>query len=175
MNFTDKHLRSSFRRSLVTACLFLAAAAPGPAAEVVTLQVSGGVAQWRLPPGSGGSSLQVHDGSGVLVSEANFTPGVAPSFKPAGDGIYRWSLSVAPLLSAEQRIALLAARESGRPAPAGLPQGATAAGRLVVQGGTLRDPGAEPCTPGPPTHPACASSRTRSTSAIRSGTSWATK
>jgi hypothetical protein len=140
-NFDRKGSASSFRCWAVAASLMLAAGAPAVVAEVAEIQISAAVAHWQIQPGQGGSTLKIHDEGGVLMREASFAPGVAPTFQPAADGIYRWSLAVAPLLTGQQRAELEAARERGGPAPAGIPAGALLSGRLVMKGGLLHDAG----------------------------------
>ncbi len=138
--FPLRVLPSSLRRRLGTFLLAVILAAPAVAAGVVETRISGGSISWLIHRSHAGSFLTVHDAGGALVRETGFEPGVAPSFQPVEDGLYRWSLSVAPQLSPDQRTELERSRARGGE-PAGVPPGAMASGTFVVRGGAIAEVG----------------------------------
>lgn len=132
MSQFHRHLSLAPLRRFLNAAFALAVlAVPAGAAEVAETRIAAGAISWTILQSSGGTTLTVRDADGELVKEASFPAGVAPSFQPAADGVYRWSLVVAPPVAA--------VRGSGEDAPAA--GGAFLSGRLVVQAGAIRETG----------------------------------
>ncbi len=134
---------SSLHRVFCAALLTALAAAPALAGGLVETQAAGGGMTWQLQGQNGAAVLSIHKDDGTLVRRINFEAGVTPSYQPAADGAYRWSLSVAPLLTDAQRAELAAARARGDEKAASRYEGIYASGRFVVDGGTIRETGAD--------------------------------
>jgi hypothetical protein len=150
MNGFQSQEFSSFFRRVFLATMLVAMAVPVLAAgdaEVAEVRIAGGLVSWDIRQASSGSALTVHDERGARVLAASFAPGVAPSFQPPADGAYRWSLAVAPLLTAEQQAALAASRLRGDQGGEPGPHGAYVSGRLMVELGVIRQTGFD--EPGP--------------------------
>ena len=141
IQITPCRVPSSFCRLLAAALLLAITALPTFAAGVVETQVAGGGISWQIHRSFGGASLTVYNAAGQLVHRAEFEAGVAPSFQPAGDGAYRWSLVVRPLLTDEQKAALAEARAQGNDALAARFAGVALSGSFAVQGGAVHETG----------------------------------
>ncbi len=132
---------SSPCRGLLVLALSAALATPGFAASPVETQIAGGGISWQIQRAASGSTLTIHNDAGDLVRRIEVEGSGTPSFQPAADGAYRWSLTVAPLLNDEQRAELRSARDRGDDRAASRYEGFVASGRFVVQGGTIRETG----------------------------------
>jgi hypothetical protein len=138
---TLNRIPSSSRRFAALVLLFAMSALPAFAAGEVETLIGGGSIAWQINRTSGAATLTVHTDAGVLVQRTKFEAGTTPTFQPLEDGAYRWSLAVAPQLSAEQKAELDAARARNDEAAASRFEGIMVSGRFVVDGGMVHETG----------------------------------